>query len=62
MADFRVRPVRSPAQIAGLGQKGMRTRVIAHLRVLVQADVHLEFSHGETRHNAMDAAEFAHWR
>jgi hypothetical protein len=38
----------------------MRTRIVPYTRLLNQADMHWEFTHGKTREDAMSAAEFAH--
>lgn len=47
-------------EIEGLRQGGMRTRVVPYVRVLEQADVHWEFSHGKSKNDPMSAGEFAH--
>jgi hypothetical protein len=47
-------------EIEGLRQGGMRTRIVPYVRLLDQADMHWEFTHGKTREDAMSAAEFAH--
>jgi hypothetical protein len=47
-------------EIEGLRQGGMRTRVVPYLRLLDQADMHWEFSHGKSNDDPMNAAEFGH--
>jgi hypothetical protein len=47
-------------EIEGLRQGGMRTRIVPYLRLLDQADMHWEMSHGKRRDDPMNTAEFAH--
>jgi hypothetical protein len=47
-------------EIEGLRQGGMRTCVVPYARLLEQADMHWEFSHGKTRDVPMSPREFAH--
>jgi hypothetical protein len=47
-------------EIEGRRQGGMRTRIVTYARLLEQADVHLESSHGKTKDDPISPTEFAH--
>jgi hypothetical protein len=47
-------------EIEGLRQGGMRTRIVPYARLLDQADMHWEFSHGKSANDPMNATAFAH--
>jgi hypothetical protein len=47
-------------EIEGLRQGGMQTRVIPYTRLLEEADMHWESSHGNTKDDPMSPREFAH--
>jgi hypothetical protein len=47
-------------EIEVVRQGGMRTRIVSYARLLEQADVHWEFSHGKSRDDPQSAHESAH--
>jgi hypothetical protein len=47
-------------KIEGLRQGSMRTRIVTYARLLEQADMHWEITHGKTGGDPQSAREFAH--